>query len=130
MISPALDPGSTTVEIWVRIENPHGDLRPGTAVKVTLSSSTIPSALIIPSAAIVLNNAGQKAVMVVAPDNVAHLTPVTVGVVDGDRSQILSGLSAGQRVVTQGAYGLDDGTRVNIVTGSADADGKSGDAQP
>src|SRR6202008_4379496 len=49
VISPALDPGSTTVELWVRIENPHRDLRPGTAVRVTLSSSTIPNALVVPS---------------------------------------------------------------------------------
>ncbi|HEX4038268.1 MAG TPA: efflux RND transporter periplasmic adaptor subunit [Acidobacteriaceae bacterium] len=126
MISPALDPGSTTVELWVRMENPHGDLRPGTAVKVSLSSSTIPNALVVPTIAILLTNARQKAVMVVDKDSVAHLTPVTVGVVDGDNTQILTGLSAGQRIVTQGAYGLDDGTQVNIVA----AGQGSGDAQP
>lgn len=132
MISPALDPGSTTVELWVRIENPHRDLRPGTAVKVTLSSSAIHNALVVPTVAIVLTNVGQKAVMVIDKENVAHLTPVTAGVVDGDRTQILSGLTAGQRVVTQGAYGLDDGTKVNIVTGTEDQDDKpaAGDTQP
>ncbi|MGA8111404.1 MAG: efflux RND transporter periplasmic adaptor subunit [Acidobacteriaceae bacterium] len=126
MISPALDPGSTTVELWVRIENPHRDLRPGTAVKVTLSSSAIPNALVVPTVAIVLTNVGQRAVMVLDKDSVAHLTPVTTGVVDGGSTQILSGVSAGQRIVTQGAYGLDDGAKVNIVPAGQD----SGDAQP
>ncbi|MGC2619352.1 MAG: efflux RND transporter periplasmic adaptor subunit [Acidobacteriaceae bacterium] len=130
MISPALDPGSTTVELWVRIENPHRDLRPGTTVTVTLSSRTIPDALVVPSAAIILTNAGGKAVMVVDKDNVAHLTPVSVGVIDGDDTQIVSGVAAGQRIITQGANGLDDGTKVQIVAGSADQDDKSGDAQP
>lgn len=126
MISPALDPGSTTVELWVRIENPHRDLRPGTAVRVTLSSSSIPDALVVPTVAVVLTNSGQKAVMVVDKDNVAHLTPVNVGVVDGENTQILSGVAAGQKVVTQGAYGMDDGTKVNIIAAGQD----SGDAQP
>jgi HlyD family secretion protein len=130
VISPALDPGSTTVELWVRIENPHHTLRPGTAVKVTLASKAIPNTLVVPTVAIVLTNVGQKAVMVVDKDSVAHLTPVRVGVVDGDETQILSGISAGQRIVTQGAYGLDDGTKVNIVTGSGDEGDASGDAQP
>lgn len=130
MISPALDPGSTTVELWVRIENPHGNLRPGTAVTVTLSSAAIPNAVVVPTVSVVLTNSGQKAVMVIGNDNVAHLAPVTVGVVDGDQTQILSGVSAGQKIVTQGAYGLDDGTKVNVVTGSADQDDKSGDDKP
>jgi multidrug efflux pump subunit AcrA (membrane-fusion protein) len=93
---------------------------------VTLSSSTIPDALVVPTVAVVLTNSGQKAVMVVDKDNVAHLTPVNVGVVDGENTQILSGVAAGQKVVTQGAYGMDDGTKVNIIAAGQD----SGDTQP
>ena len=34
MISPALDPGSTTVEVWLKIDNKAGKLKVGTPVKV------------------------------------------------------------------------------------------------
>lgn len=130
MISPALDPGSTTVELWVRIENPHGQFRPGTAVTVTMAGREVPDALVVPTAAILVTNAGQKAVMVVGSDGVAHVTPVTTGIVDGDHTQILSGLTAGQQVITQGAYGLDDGTKVKVVPSSDDdAGGKAGEGE-
>src|SRR6185503_8400721 len=35
IVSPALDPGSTTVEVWVRLKNPGERLKPGTSVQVS-----------------------------------------------------------------------------------------------
>jgi HlyD family secretion protein len=127
LISPALDPGSTTVEVWVRIENPSGGYRPGTAVHVEVAGQRVPRALAVPSAAIIVTNSGQKAVMVIGGDGAAHQTVVTTGIVDGGETQILSGLSAGQQVVTEGAFALDDGTQVKVVTGNDD--GQAGAAE-
>ncbi len=130
LISPALDPGSTTVEVWVRLENPKGQLRAGTAVHVNLAGRTVPQALVVPSESIVLSDAGNKTVMVVGSDNIAHQVPVETGISGDGETQILSGVSAGQQVIAVGAYGLDDGTRVKVVksiegTGQAAAeDGK------
>ena len=39
LISPALDPGSTTVEIWLRIDNKDGTLKVGTPVKVSITGT-------------------------------------------------------------------------------------------
>jgi len=127
LISPALDPGSTTVEIWVRIDNPKGQLRPGTAVHVTLAGRTAPHALVVPTAAIVLATSGKPTVLVIGSDGVAHLVAVATGIAGDGQTQILSGVSTGQQVVTQGAASLDDGTHVKVVT-SADDDqsGKPG----
>lgn len=122
LISPALDPGSTTVEIWVRLENPRGELRAGTAVHVNLAGRTVAQAIVVPSGSIVLASSGKKAVMVVGSDGVAHQVPVVTGIADGGETQIVSGLAAGQQVVTQGAYALDDGTHVKIVPSLEDAD--------
>lgn len=118
LISPALDPGSTTVEVWVQVANPHGALKPGTAVHVSISGKTAPNALLVPNESLVTDPAGNKAVMVIGPDNVAHLKGVATGIEDHGLVQILNGISAGDRVVTQGAYGLDDGTKVKVVTGA------------
>ena len=125
LVSPALDPGSTTVEVWVRLENPKQQLRPGTAVHVTLDGRKVPNALVVPSEAIVIANSGKSTVMVVGNDGIAHQTAVTTGISGEGLTQILSGLSAGQQVVTTGAASLDDGTHVKIVA-SLDKDEDSG----
>jgi hypothetical protein len=54
----------------------------------------------------------QFRVFVVDAKNIAHSRPVIVGVRDPDRVEIRKGLLAGERVVTYGAYGLDDGVTV------------------
>lgn len=127
LISPALDPGSTTVEIWVRIENPKGQLRPGTAVHVNLAGRTVSDALTVPSEAIVVSGSGAPAVMAIGSDGVAHQVPVTAGISGDGSTQILSGLKAGQQVVTVGAASLDDGTHVQVVAPAADDDKSAGD---
>jgi HlyD family secretion protein len=114
LASPALDPGSTTVEIWVRVENLHGRLRPGTTVHVSLEAETVRNALAVPKEAIVSTKGGSDAVMVIGADGIVHQKVVQTGIEDGGKVQITQGVSEGQRVVTQGAYALDDGTKVKI----------------
>ncbi len=123
LVSPALDPGSTTVEVWVRIENPKGQLRPGTAVHVTVAGRTVSKAVVVPTESIVVAASGKSTVMLIGADGVAHQTTVEIGIADSGQTQILSGLTTGQQVVTAGAASLDDGTHVKVVT-STDADQK------
>ena len=121
LVSPALDPGSTTVEIWVRLENSKGTLRPGTAVQVSIAGHTAPKAIVVPSESIVVASSGKSTVMVIGSDGVAHQTAVETGIADAGLTQILTGLSAGQKVVTTGAASLDDGTHVKVASpGDAD----------
>lgn len=114
VVSPALDPGSTTVQVWVEAANPSGELKAGSTVTVSMVAETIPDALVMPAAALLTAPDGTTSVMVVTPDEVAHQTPVKTGVRQGDEVQITSGLQPGQRVVTEGAYGLADGTKVTF----------------
>ena len=122
LVSPALDPGSTTVEVWVRLENPKGTLRPGTAVHVSIAGRTAPQAVVVPSEAIVVPASGKTSVVVIGSDGVAHLTAVETGIADNGRTQILSGITAGQQVVTTGAASLDDGTKVKVTAPGEDSD--------
>lgn len=115
LISPALDPGSTTVEVWVRIENPDGRFKPGTAVHVSLNGKSDPHALIVPAESIVTAPDGSKAVMIIGSDGTAHRTAVETGISDAGQVQIVSGVSAGAPVITKGAYALDDATKVKVV---------------
>lgn len=124
LISPALDAGSTTVEIWVKVANQSGALKAGTPVKVNISGAAVARALKIPNSALLTSEDGSKSVMVIGADGVAHRKPVTLGIADGTDVQVLSGLSPSDEVITGGAYGLDEGTKVKV--GAADSDTAGG----
>jgi RND family efflux transporter MFP subunit len=120
LISPALDAGSTTVEVWLRIDNKNGALKVGTPVKAVIRGRVVAQAWKIPNSAILTAQDGSKSVMAVGADGAAHRKAVTLGVTDGDDVQVLTGLAPSDQVITGGAYGLDEGTKVKI--GPADAD--------
>lgn len=114
LISPALDPGSTTVEIWVKVPNRDRVLKAGTPVRVTIALKTIEDALVVPTAAIVTDSAGKKQVMVIGSDSTAHQRTVELGISQDDKTQITKGLQAGEKVISSGAYAMDEGTKVKI----------------
>lgn len=124
MISPALDAGSTTVEVWLKIDNRAGELKVGTPVKVSITGRTAENAIKIPLSAVLTAENGMKSVMVVDKDSKAELKKVTLGISDGKDVQVLSGVEPTDQVITSGAYGLDSGTKVKI--GEPDADDAGG----
>jgi HlyD family secretion protein len=112
LVSPALDASSTTVEIWVLAKNPGAKLKPGSSVQVSITARSVPDALTIPSVALLTGQDGTTSVMLAASDGHAHQKNVKVGIREGDSVQIVEGLSAGDRVVASGAYGLPDNTKI------------------
>ncbi len=124
LISPALDAGSTTLEVWLRVANNSGALKVGTPVKASITGQTIDKAWKIPAAAVLTSQDGSKSVMLVGADGKAHRKAVTLGISDADDVQVISGLAPADTVITGGAYGLDDGTKVKV--GPAEDD----DAKP
>ena len=112
VVSPALDPNSTTVEIWVQIKNPGRHLKPGTSVQVSVLAQTVPDALVIPAAALLTAQDGGASVMLASADGRAHQKTVQVGIRQADRIQILEGLAAGDKIVASGAYGLPDKAKI------------------
>jgi len=114
MVSPALDPGSTTVEVWLKIDNKSGKLKVGAPVKASIAGRTVAQAWKVPDSAIVTADDGSKSVMVVGSDGAAHRKPVTLGIDDGANVQVLGGLAPTDLVITGGAYALDEGTKVRI----------------
>ncbi len=134
MVSPALDPGSTTVEVWAQAANPRESVRPGASAQMTITAQTVPNAVVIPAVAIVTAPDGSTAVMVVDAQNKPHEKSVKVGIRDGDDAQVAEGLQAGERVVTVGAYDLFkedpdvlEKTKVQIEAAPASEPVKGGD---
>ena len=127
LISPALDPGSTTVEVWLRLPNPGGRYKAGTPVHATLRGTTIPNALQVPVNAIMPGEDGGTNVLVIAPDSTAKKRSVKLGIRTSDKVQILEGVTPADNVITEGGYGLDDGTKVKV---GGDKDKDNGDDKP
>ena len=114
VVSPSVDPTTTTVQVWVRAGNPGEKLKPGGTVRVAIIAETIQNTIVVPAAALLNSDDGGQKVMVVDKDSIAHERMVSVGVRQGDRVQILSGLQEGDQVVTSGGLGLEDKAKVAI----------------
>jgi multidrug efflux pump subunit AcrA (membrane-fusion protein) len=114
VVSPAVDPNTTTVEVWVQAPNPGEKLKPGAAVRVSIKADTVRDATLVSSAAILNSDEGGQMAIVVTPDNVAHRRKVNAGIRQGMNVQIVSGVNEGDKVVTSGGLGLDDGSKVTI----------------
>src|SRR5579864_4122862 len=114
VVSPALDPNSTTVEVWLEAKNPKRQLKPGTTAQVSFVAQTLKDALVVPAASVITTPDGNSAVMLAGGDGKAHQKAVKLGVRQGDDVQILDGVSAGDKVVTTGAYGLPDNAKIKI----------------
>jgi RND family efflux transporter MFP subunit len=112
LVSPALDPNSTTVEVWVQVKNPGARLKPGSSVQVSMVARSVPDALTIPAGALLTAQDGTTSAMVAGKDGRAHQKTVKTGIRDGDRLQIVEGLQAEDRIVASGAYGLPDNSKI------------------
>ncbi len=125
VVSPAVDPQSTTVEIWIQAPNPGWRLRPGGPVRAVIHAGNVPDALVVPVEALLPADEGGSAVYVVGADSVAHQRKVTVGVRNSRKAQLLSGAQAGEKVVVEGGVGLSDGAKVKLESSGEDTQ-KSG----
>jgi len=127
LVSPALDPGSTTVEVWVMLPNGKGELKAGTPAHVQIAVQTLRNILTVPNEALVTGKEGNPAVMVVGPDGIAKSVAIKIGITDGHDTQITGAIKPGDMVITTGAFGMDDGTKVKIAAPGADDDKPSPD---
>jgi multidrug efflux pump subunit AcrA (membrane-fusion protein) len=114
LVSPALDPGSTTIEVWVEASKPNPALKPGMTVEVSMTAKTVKDALVVPTPAVFKNSDGAEYVLLAGSDGHAHLKTVQAGVRNAEFTQIVSGIVAGDPVITTGGYALPDNTQVKV----------------
>jgi multidrug efflux pump subunit AcrA (membrane-fusion protein) len=128
VVSPAVDPSTTTLQVWVAAANPGEKLKLGSTVQVAINAGAIDDAIVVPVAALLSSDEGGEKVMIAGTDGLAHEQKVEVGIRSGDDVQILSGVKAGDQVITQGGLGLDDKAKIEIAKpGEKDSGGKDKD---
>lgn len=106
----ALDEKTRTVLVRARVPNPDAELKPGMFARVSLTLDTQAGALLIPEEAVVPRG-GQTFVFRVI-EGKAVMTQVELGVRQPGVVQVVKGLNAEDRVVTDGHQRLQNGTPI------------------
>jgi HlyD family secretion protein len=120
LVSPALDPGSTTIEVWVEASKPDPALRPGMTVQISMTAKTVKDAIVVPASAVFKNSDGADYVLLAGSDEKAHQKTVQLGIRNSDLTQIAAGINPGDPVITTGGYAVPDGTQIKIEKPPAD----------
>ncbi len=106
------DPSTGTVTAKARFVNADRKLFPNQFVNIVVTIGTLPNAVTVPVSALRHGDKGDF-LFVLGPDRIARLRPVRTGPSLGSRVAILSGVNAGDMVISTGADALDDGIKVS-----------------
>jgi multidrug efflux system membrane fusion protein len=116
-INNTVDTTTGTVLLKALFQNDDESLWPGQFVDVAVTLAVHRDAVLVPAEAIQVGQQGQY-VFVVAADNSAEVRPVVPGNRSGSDMVVTQGLTAGERVVTEGQIRLAPGMMVQIKDGS------------
>jgi len=95
-------------------------MRPGATVKVAILAKTVPDAILIPLSAIRSSReSGEEMVLIAGADSKAHERKIKTGIREGDKAQVLKGLSPGEQVITTGGHGVEDKSAIKVENGEA-----------
>jgi len=117
-ISPVIDKDSRTCDIEIEAQNPNQKLKPGMFARVELTVSESRIAPVVPDEA--LQKEENKVFVFMVVDDKAVRKDVSAGISDGIKTEIISGLQAGDEVIISGLENLYDGAAVSV-------SGKGGD---
>lgn len=112
-VSPVVDASTGTVKLTVEAVNAPANVRPGGFVTVDILKETHPNAVVIPREAVVREL--QHAHVFVAEGDVAKRRDVTLGLEEGGRIEVNTGVKPGDKVVIAGQGGLKDGSKIKIL---------------
>jgi membrane fusion protein, heavy metal efflux system len=106
-VSPALDPSTRTLQARIVVDNPGEKLKRDMYCTVTVTAGVLKNALALPNAAILRDDNNQPFVYAMTADNQFGRRDVTLGEMQGDKTQIVKGISAGDRIVGNGSLFLN-----------------------
>ena len=118
-LSKTADEMARLYRLEIAVDNPGGDLLPDMFTRVNIVKRTVADALAIPLFAVI--NRDEKHYAYVVNDDQAHMRPVELGILEGWRMEVVSGLEAGERVIVVGHRNVSEGTPVKVVRTVDDA---------
>jgi membrane fusion protein, heavy metal efflux system len=105
-ISPALDPNTRTLQARIVVDNPGGKLKKDMYCVATVTAGTISNAIAVPDSSILRDDENQPFVYVASNSNQFGRRPVDIGQTENGQTQILKGLSPGDKVAANGSLFL------------------------
>ena len=111
-VYPELDPKTRTLKVRLRFDNPADVLRPNMFARVTIHGTETPAVMHVPQEALIRGGAVDRVVLALGEGRF-RAQPVQVGMESGDRIEIRSGVSAGDRVVTSGQFLIDSESNID-----------------
>jgi membrane fusion protein, multidrug efflux system len=117
-----------SIQLKANFPNKAHRLWPGELVNARLLLDTRHDGLTV-SASVVQQGPKGPYAYVINPDSTVAIRPITVAQISEGQALIDSGLTANERVVTDGQYKLVPGRRVTILTGKAAAEAKAQSAE-
>jgi len=118
-VNRSADPSSRQFSVRITLDNSTYTVKPGMFGHVSVVTATVHNALTVPREAVQQSDTNPT-VFVANADNTVAERPVKLGASDANGYQILSGVNAGEQVVTITAQPLRDGQKIKI--------GKPGDS--
>ena len=115
-VSPALDAESRALIVEAEIANQDGRLKPGFFATARIQQASSENAVMVPSAAI-RTVAGTPRVFVVTGEGDrrrAEERVIATGQVDGDRTEVTSGVKPGERIIASGLENIVDGIAIAV----------------
>ncbi|MDA8174863.1 MAG: efflux RND transporter periplasmic adaptor subunit [Nitrospiraceae bacterium] len=126
-INNVVDTSTGTVLLKAEFPNKNGRLWPGQFLNVSLYLYTLKNAVVVPSSTVQTGQKGEY-VFVISPDMAAQVRPVKTGISYKGYTVIQSGLSANEKVVTDGQSRLMPGVKVKIIPAATASGAVSGAA--
>ncbi|MDR2144974.1 MAG: efflux RND transporter periplasmic adaptor subunit [Tannerella sp.] len=114
LIHPTIDPATHNFSVQVSIENRDLKIRPGMYARVSLNFGTLVN-IVIPDKAVQKQSGANDKYVYTVENGVAHYRRVELGQRLGELYEILSGISDGEVIVTDGQTRLIDGTKVEVL---------------
>ena len=111
-VGAAVDSASRGITVRAHLTRPSRALRIGETVFGQIAAAVHAHAVKVPVQALVPDGEGDGLKVFVVEQGLAHARPVTVGGRTESEAEITDGLKAGEVVVTEGAYGVDDSAKV------------------
>ncbi len=111
-VYPELDATTRTLRVRLRFDNPADVLRPNMFARVTILGTETEPVMHVPQEALIRGGSVDRVVLALG-DGRFRSQPVEVGIEAGDRIEIRSGISAGDRVVTSGQFLIDSESNID-----------------
>lgn len=112
-ISPLVSPNEKTCSVYIHLDNPSGEIKPGMHAEAEIVSEIFPGRLLVPQAAVLIR--GGRALVFVVENDLAKWRYIQTGEENEQLVEVLDGVKEGEQVIVEGHLTLAHDSPVRII---------------